>query len=249
MQDLCSSLLLLLILSLTSFGLPNPASPPSPNLAPNSLSLTTSQPAQLSTSESSLEGLESSLERSQSFLDIFRAFQHSFLSSQKRAQAFQNNSTASQNKSKIFLARNSSTTSDFSPADLSDFSSEMVDKNQKVVSYLGASSNLSTPMTPSSSEEKKPASSNDTSEAFQSLFSSFSDVEEKSTAKTTSKEKLSRHLASPALLRSNSGDESSSQETTPREQSQTVSEDKTNKSDSSNLQELVQDVCKKRHEN
>jgi len=226
MQDLSSSLLLLL--SLASFGLPNPASPPSPYLAPNS------QTPQLSTSESSLK----SSERSQSLLDIFRAFQQSFLSSLKRSQAFQNNSTASQNKSKIFLARNSSTTSDFSPADLSDFSSEMPDKNQKVLL-----ANLSAPMTPSSSEVQKPASGNDTSEAFQS--SSFSAVEEKSRAKTTSKEKLSRHLASPALLRSNSGDESSSQETTSREQSRTVSEDKTNQADSSNLQEFMQDVYKK----
>jgi hypothetical protein len=237
MQDLSSSLLLLLLLSLTSFGLPHPASPPSPSLAPNSLNLTTSQPPQLSTSESSLK----SLERSQSFLDIFRAFQQSFLSSQKRSQAFQNNSTASQNKSKIFLARNSSNTSDFSSADLSDFSSEMDDKNQKVLSYLGASSNLSTPMTPSSSEIHKSATSNDTSKHSESFFSSFSAVEEKSAAKTTSIEKLSRHLASPVLLRSNTGDESSSQETTSREQSRTVSaEDKTNPSDSSNLQELVQ---------
>ncbi len=243
MQDLYSSLLLLLILSLTSFGLPHPASLLSPYLAPNSLSLTSSQPSQLSTSESSRKALESSLERSQSFLDIFRAFQHSFLSSQKRSQAFQNNSTSSQDKSKIFLARNSSTTSDFSPADLSDFSSGMDDKNQKVLAYLGASSNLSTPMTPSSSEVQKTASGNDTSEASQS--SSFSAVEEKSTAKTTSEEKLSRHLASPDLLRSNSGDESSSQETTSREQSQTVSEDKTKQADSSNLQEFMQDVYKK----
>ncbi len=229
MQGLPSSLLLLLILSLTSFGLPNPASPPSPYLAPNS------QTPQLFTSESSLK----SLERSQSFLDIFRAFQQSYLSSQRRAQAFQHNSTASQNKSKIFLVRNSSTTSDFSSADISSFSSEMVDKNQKVVSYLGASSNLSTPMTPSSSEVQKPASGNDTSEVSQSFFSSFSDVEGKSTAKTTSKEKLSRHLAS----------QSSSHETTSREQSRTVSEDKTKQADSSNLQEFVQNDFKKRHEN
>ncbi len=246
MQDLPSSLLLLLILSLTSFGLPHPASPPSPYLVPNSLNLTSSQPPQLSTSESSLK----SLERSQSFLDIFRAFQQNFLSSRKRAQAaFQHNSTASQNKSKIFLARNSSTTSDFSSADLSGFFSEMPDKNQKFLSDQDASSNLSTPMTPSSPEEQKPASGNDTGEAFQSSSSSFSAVEEKSTAKTTSKEKLSRHLASPVLLRSNSGDESSSQETTSREQSRTVSEDKTNQDDSSNLQEFMQDVYKKHHEN
>jgi hypothetical protein len=169
---------------------------------------------------------------------MFRAFQHSFLSSQKRAQAFLNTSTASQNKSKIFLARNSSTTSDFSPADLSDFSSEMDDKNQKVLSYLGASSNLSTPMTPSRAEGKKPASRNDTSEAFQNFFSSFSAVEEKSKAKTTSKENLSRHSASPALLRLNIGDES-----------RTVSEDKTSQADSSTLQELVQDVNKKCNDN
>jgi hypothetical protein len=115
----------------------------------------------------------------------------------------------------------------------------MVDKNQKVVSYLGASSNLSTPMTPSSSEVQKPASGNDTSEVSQSFFSSFSDVEGKSTAKTTSKEKLSRHLAS----------QSSSHETTSREQSRTVSEDKTKQADSSNLQEFVQNDFKKRHEN
>jgi hypothetical protein len=239
MQDLSSPLLLLLILSLTSFGLPHPASPPLPYLAPNSLSLTSSQPPQLSTSESSLK----SLERSQSFLDIFRAFQQSFLSSQKRSQAFQNNSTSSQNKAKIFLARNSSTTS---PADLSDFSSEMDDKNQKVLSYQDASSNFSTPMTPSGSEVQKPASGNDTSEAFQSFFSSFSDVEEMSTAKTTSKEKLSRHLASPASLRLNIEDESSSQKTTEfLEQSRTVSEDKTKQDDSFNLQEFMQDVYKK----
>jgi hypothetical protein len=212
MQDLSSSLLLLL--SLASFGLPNPASPPSPYLAPNS------QTPQLSTSESSLK----SSERSQSLLDIFRAFQQSFLPSQRRAQAFQHNSTSynstsSQNKSKIFLAKNSSTTSDFSPADLSD-------------------------LTSSSSEVQKPASGNDTSEHSESFFSSFSAVEEKSTAKTTSIEKLSRHLASPDFLRSNSansGDESSSQETTSREQSRTVSEDKTKQDDSSNLQEFMQD--------
>jgi hypothetical protein len=243
MQDLCSPLLLLPILSLTSFGLPHPASPPSPFLVPNSLSLTSSQPPQLSTPESSLK----SLERSQSFLDIFRAFQQSFLSSQKSSQTFQHNSTSSQNKSKIFLARNSSTTSDFSPADLSDFFSEMQDKNQKVLSYQDASSNLLTPMTPSSFEVKKPASSSDISAAFQS--SSFSAVEEKSTAKTTSQEKLSRHLASPATVRSNSGDESSSQETTSREQSRTVSEDKTKQDDSSNLQEFMQDVYKEYYEN
>jgi hypothetical protein len=229
---------------MTSFGLPNPASPPSPYLAPNSLNLTSSQPPQLSTSESSLK----SLERSQSFLDIFRAFQQSYLSSQKRAQAFQNKSPSSQNKSKIFLARNSSTTSDFSPADLSDFSSEMTDKNREVLSDQDASSNLPSPMTPSSTEVQKPASSNDTSKHSERFSSSFSAVEEKSRAKTTSKEKLSRHLASPALLRSNSansGDESSSQETTSREQSRTVSEDKTNQADSSNLQEFMQDVYKK----
>jgi hypothetical protein len=243
MQDLSSSLLLLLILSLTSFGLP--ASPPSPYPVPNSLSLTSSQPPQLSTSESSLK----SLERSQSFLDIFRAFQQSFLSSQKRSPAFQHNFTASQNKSKIFLAKNSSTTSDFSSADHSGFFSEMQDKNQKVVSYQDASSNLSTPMTSSSSEVQKPASGNDTSEVSQSFFSSFSDVEGKSIAKTTYKKKLSRHLASPDLLRSNSGDESSSQETTSREQSRAVSEDKTNQTDSSNLQEFMQDVNKEYYEN